>query len=204
MLLLCVLCMGFIVPTPVFAVNATDIASDFNSLDISQKAEILTLIAEKTDENTNENTGIPIIGDVNPSVVSEWVQVGEDIGTAMITVASKLGVSGDELLKSTSGKITIGLIVYKVAYDDIIKVLSSSCLILFGIPLWLFYVNRFCTEPVLNKEYVYEKGKIVTNSEGNKISHFKVIGKRFTGDGIEFFSWLTGIMIVFVALLIIL
>ena len=112
-------------------------ALDTSGLSEKQKAE-LALKAAEMKENT------PSIVPPTPAKVNEWVQVGENIGTAIVAVAGKVGVAGDKFMESNTGKIVIGLIVFKMMGGTIIHItIGMICLIIF-LSLWTYFFKKVC------------------------------------------------------------
>lgn len=81
-------------------------------------------------------------------MANEYTQLAENISTVVVTVAGKVGIAADEFLKSTSGKITVGLIFWKMAGKDlsglIIHVVVGSGLFFIMLPIWIYIFRRMC------------------------------------------------------------
>jgi len=86
--------------------------------------------------------------------VNEWAELGKNIAITFTTVAKELGVAADQFLNSTTGKITLFLIVWKMAGRDILGLMIGTSFLLAFVPLWIYFFRRLClmksviTEPV--------------------------------------------------------
>jgi len=103
-----------------------------------------------------------------PDKVNEWAELGKNIALAFTTVAKELGVAADQFLNSTTGKITLVLIIWKVAGQDILSLAIGGLFLLTFVPLWVYFFRRLC----LMKSVVVEP----------------VEGRRFPRRTIEYFG----------------
>lgn len=104
------------------AVAGSGTAQDATSVDVSkltaaQKAEVLkyaaNLEATKPDaqgisEKTREEVG-------------KWGELGVGMGRAAVAAAKEVGVAANEFVQTPLGKVTMGVVVYKVIGHDVIK-----------------------------------------------------------------------------------
>jgi len=147
--------------------NAQRVNTD--GLTEEQKAELALQAAKmKTQNNTPAPGGI-LSEELSPEKLNEWVDLGKNIGMAVAATAKELGVAADEFLQSTTGKITVVLIVWKVMGEDIIGVVGGSIawLVLANIVLWSFRYFHM-TKRVVNKEGKVEYVKRYEFREDNK------------------------------------
>lgn len=81
-------------------------------------------------------------------MANEYTQLAENISAVIVTVAGKVGIAADEFLKSTSGKITVGLIFWKMAGKDlsgmIIHIVVGVGLFFIMMPIWIYMFRRLC------------------------------------------------------------
>lgn len=95
--------------------------------------------------------------EVSVDDINNYTEVGKNIATAFIAVASELGKSVDELLTTTTGKLIMFLIVWKVAGEDLFGIVAAFFWCVVMIPAWMYYFRKFC----VNYEYQYhENGKV--------------------------------------------
>jgi len=124
-----------------------------NGLTEEQKAQLALQAAQM--KNSNDAPGSMLSDELNPERLNEWVDLGKNIGLAVTATAKELGVAADEFLNSTTGKITIVLIVWRVMGEDILGVVGGTIawIILINIILWSF-------------KYFHMKKKVVNKKEG--------------------------------------
>ena len=95
---------------------------------------------------------------VTPQVAKEWADVGQAIGVGLVATATELGMGVDQLMTTTTGKLAVGVIIYKVAGKDIIGTIFGLLWLIVTISLWsYFYATRGSRTLVLHE--TYEKGK---------------------------------------------
>lgn len=83
---------------------------------------------------------------VTPEVVAQnvsvYAEVAKGVAEAIGIAAREVGVAVDEFVKTDAGKMTIALIVWHVAGDDIKGILFGIPGILFAVWLWFAITNR--------------------------------------------------------------
>jgi len=125
-------------------------AAELNTTGLSEEQLAqLALQAAQMKKNITEN--------VTTEKVNEWVDVGKNVGIALAATAGELGVAVDEFLKSTTGKITVVLIIWKVAGKEIMGLFVGMTLIVVFTPMWFYFFRRMCVVSVSKIEYP-EKG----------------------------------------------
>lgn len=80
----------------------------------------------------------------SPERVNEWTELGKNIALAFTTVAKELGVAADQFLNSTTGKVTLVLIIWKVAGQDILGLALGVMFLLTFVPLWVYFFRKLC------------------------------------------------------------
>lgn len=127
--------------------------------------------------------------------VDKWVDVGKNIGLAITSVAKELGVAVDSFMNTTTGKVTVGLIIYKIIGRDVVHIMIGSSLLIIMLPLWVYFFRRICVIKSMTIEYPVEKFKKV-----KKIEHYEegyVDGTRFVMLLVLAGIVLTSILIIF-------
>jgi len=109
--------------------------SEMQKLDLAQQAERM-----RSTPTVDPNA----LGALTPERVSDWAQLGKDIALAFTTVAKELGVAADQFLASTTGKVTLALIVWKVAGEDILHVVIGVLFLATFVPMWVYFFRRMC------------------------------------------------------------
>lgn len=90
---------------------------------------------------------------VTPSKVDEWVNVGRNIGIAITEVAGQLGVAADNFLESTTGKIVLVLVIWKMAGSSIIDLVYGVALFTILFSTWIYFFRRMCLIKKMTVEY---------------------------------------------------
>lgn len=131
-------------------VAQADVTVNTGGLTDGQKAKLVQMAEQMKEEATRaEKTS-----QLSPEKVNEWVELGKNIALAFTTVAKELGVAADQFLNSTTGKVTLVLILWKVAGQDILGFTIGVMFLFTFVPLWIYFFRRLClmksktTEPV--------------------------------------------------------
>lgn len=81
--------------------------------------------------------------------VESYIDIGEKYGEAVRGVIQGVGEGGDEFLKTTTGKITVVAVLWKIMGRDALEVTQrlaqyffGSLFFLIAIPTWLFFTKR--------------------------------------------------------------
>jgi hypothetical protein len=97
--------------------------------------------------------------------MNQYVEIGKGLGSGIGAAAKELGVAVNDFAKTPVGKITMALIVFKVAGGQIIGILGGSIWFLVMIPLWIHYFNRICNPITVETEYDKESGKRIRTTK---------------------------------------
>lgn len=132
---------------------------DTDGLSPTQEAE-LQLQVERM-----RNSQTPTVDDVK-----EYAALGHEIGSAIASTAKELGVAAEEFAHTSVGKITIGLIVWKLIGNDLLQAVVGCSFFLVTMTLWAKYFKKLCI--VLQTDY-YESGKVksITHQPVNDALH---------------------------------
>jgi hypothetical protein len=128
-------------PSLVLAGNTIDKddLSGFNSLTDLQKAEIAMEIAQKAESNTTHVASITDkVTSVDPEAVDEWVELGAKVGKMLGGTAKELGIAANEFATSPLGFVTMSLIVWNYAGEQLYEFVVGSLWFLIMLPLWTF------------------------------------------------------------------
>lgn len=105
-----------LVPSVVFGdIDSADLG-DFNGLNDIQKAKIVSDIAKAKAENSDP------LGIANAEQFEKKLTFVTAISKGITMAAKDLGMAANEFIKTGAGKITVGLIAYKILGKDFIKV----------------------------------------------------------------------------------
>lgn len=83
------------------------------------------------------NTNSPISISVTPDNANQWGQVAKEFAQAIGIAARELGVATNDFLGTPAGKLTAGLIFWKVAGDDVQPLMRDIIGFIFVPPLIL-------------------------------------------------------------------
>lgn len=108
---------------------------DVGGLTKEQEAQIQLQIEQIKKEGQSKAT---------VETANEWVDFGKNVALAFTTVAKDLGVAADSFLQSTTGKVTLVLIVWKVAGKDIIGVIIGVIMMIAFTTMWVYFFRRLC------------------------------------------------------------
>lgn len=136
----------FLLPSIAFGqVNSIDLT------DLTQKQKALLVIeAEKMKSKSSE--------DISANL-SEYAEIGQKYGIALVATAKELGVAADELLDTTVGKVGLILIIWKVAGESLLGLTFGLLWLTIMLPLWIYYFRRQVPK-YANVRYTYhENGK---------------------------------------------
>lgn len=122
--------------TTVSAGITSDDLGSFDKLTPTQKADVVARMAQFT--SANGTTSIP----ASPEQMKEWVDLGSSIGKGMASIVAELGISIDKFMATSAGKIAMGLLIWKVAGEDIVGVLFAVVWFTTMVPIWIYFFRR--------------------------------------------------------------
>lgn len=114
--------------------------------------------------------------------VSAYAEVAKGVAEAIGIAAREVGVAVDEFVKTDAGKMTIALIVWHVAGDDLKGIVFGIPIILFAVWLWFAVTGRIKR----TGEYITVKGRF-----GNEKSIPKLKQMSDFEDGENFAYFMT-------------
>lgn len=135
-----------------------------------QKAELQMKHAELLEKSGSEK---------NVEKVREWAELGQSVGVALVATAKELGIAVDDFAQTGVGKVTIGVLVWKIMGKEVTRVVVSIIYLISGVWLWNVYFRKMC----IVKSISYE-----TNSK--KVSKIEHWGSESNQDGLRFCMFL--------------
>jgi hypothetical protein len=143
--------------TAVYAQNSVDVTG----LSAAQIAELKKSVIDaklQKDEPTN-------ISAIVRQEAGAWGDMGANMGKAMVGAAKEMGVAANDFSQTSLGKVTVGIVVYKIIGRDILKIVVGLVVLILGssISLYLLFSYRwgeaiYETKPALfgliNRKYV--------------------------------------------------
>lgn len=144
-----IMAVMIMIPSVGFAQTQVDL-SDLSEKD---RAEILLEIAVKKESPAH-----------TLDKVAEYAQVGEQYGKAIAATAKELGIAANDFLNTPAGLLTAGLIVWKIAGDDLLGVVGGLLWFSTMIPLWVvvFWTMLFRKKTRGYREQFNEDGKVIS------------------------------------------
>jgi len=127
-----------------FSAGAMAQTADTRGLTEAQKADIDLQIAKMKADTVK--------GVVNPDVnlsatvrkeAEAWGEMGANMGRAVVGAAKEVGVAANEFAATPLGKVTVGVVVYKVIGKDVLGVVIGSLLVLFGSILGAYVLIKY-------------------------------------------------------------
>jgi hypothetical protein len=133
-----------------------DSAIDVGKLTPQQVNELKVKALQMEADSSSPSSTIATVQSISAATRNEsekWADFGKNLGTAMISTAKELAMSAAEFSNTGIGKITVGVIVYKIIGHDILK-LGVGLLVMFLLP---FIILNFRNTLVFgNKKYEYQ------------------------------------------------
>jgi hypothetical protein len=117
----------------------------------AQKAELQLQAAKLAEENGQDKSAQSQI-----KKAKEWAELGTQVGVALVATAKELGIAVEDFSHTSVGKITIGMICWKLVGKEIVRSFIGIGLLVIGIPLWCKYFNKLC----LVQQIEYKDGKM--------------------------------------------
>lgn len=108
-----------------------------------QKAEVALHI-----ENLkNSETSPANVSETVRKEASAWGELGSNMGKAMVGAAKELGVAANEFSQTNLGKITVGVVVYKLIGRDIVNFMVGMLTFIAGslMVLYLIFTHVFAS-----------------------------------------------------------
>ncbi len=146
--------------TFIFACNFAFAEVNTNGLTTAQQAE-LTIQAEKM----KQIGALPPVSTIE--TVSKWAEAGKGLAVGLGAGAKELGVAVNEFSVSPVGRVTTGIIIWKLVGKDVIRIIVGLALLFLGLPSAWFVYRHMITETVTYEDY---KGLFgITRRRINKI-----------------------------------
>jgi hypothetical protein len=145
-----------------FAGIDKDDLGDFNTLTPTQKASIISRIAQAKERNGPSTPAVS-----TPKELKEWAEVGSAVGKGLVATAKELGVEVNAFAQTGVGKLAIVLIVWKVMGGDILHIFGGIAWVMIALPMWIYFFRKLCVV----KEIKY-------NEKGKKESIVHYVGKE--------------------------
>lgn len=136
-----------------------DVTLNLGDLDSETAQRVLSQLKRKQQENAASAAraaGLPAVEKLaNPETVSKYKELAQAISQTILEVCKTLNVEVNEFVKTPVGKITMTLIVWKVAGREVLTYLLRYGV---GIPIFIFlYCALFWSFRAFHMTRVYKK-----------------------------------------------
>ena len=107
--------------------SAVDVNDEMSKLNAEQKTQVLTMI-DNLAAKQNKNGGTSA---VMREEATKWGELGANMGRAAVGAAKEIGMAANEFVATPLGKVTMGIVIYKVIGKDIIKFIMGLGILIF-------------------------------------------------------------------------
>jgi hypothetical protein len=124
----------------------------------TQEAEVRLKVAEYLESNQKDTSAQKQI-----DKAKQYAELGQQVGVALVATAKELGIAVEDFSHTTVGKITIGVIVWKLMGREFLRAAVAIPFLIIGVMMWRSYFNKMC---VVRSITYHQDGKIA------EITHF--------------------------------
>jgi hypothetical protein len=183
----------FAVAACALSANAAEI--DTRNLSDAQVAELRAIAAKAVSENEKAKTTATNPSEVLSTAAGWGRQASEaaaGFGKAFTVAAKELGITVNEFLATDAGKLTAGLIIWKVMGASIVKMLFGIFFVGTGLGLARVLYKRLFTKEYKSVEYSYFGGLF----KGTKLVRVPKSISELRNDGEWLTLWIIIILVV--------
>jgi len=98
---------------------------DDSKLSDEQKAQVQKMVADLEAKKPDN------ISATARAETEKWVELGGNMGKAAVGAAKELGMAANEFVATPLGRVTMGVVIYKVIGKDIIGMIVGGCIVVF-------------------------------------------------------------------------
>jgi hypothetical protein len=171
---LIMLVIAMLCTVSVYAGATSNITSiDVSKLSPEQRAALLQAATQMENQPGANNPGF---SESMRKEVEKWGELGTGMGRAAVNAAKEVGLAANDFVQTPLGKVTMGVVLYKVMGRDILRFAICMLLITIFMPLAVFFTCikkhgevTYDTVPVLKglwhrkivKNYDISEGQII-------------------------------------------
>lgn len=124
------------------ALFASISATAATSVDTTQLTDSQKAALQKTVDEMKSPSNISAVA---REETEKWANLGGNMGRAAVGAAKEIGVAANEFVATPLGKVTMGVVIYKVIGRDIMKVVAGSFVLIFmfSLAFWLFNKKHY-------------------------------------------------------------
>lgn len=181
-------------------IDSRAISGDFNDLPEHTKLAIAKQIADaKAAQKPSLPGVVETVAAVTPERLNEWAEKGKGIGMAIGSAAKELGIAANDFLKTDAGKMTMGIILWKMLGHDITHFIGGFVFFFTLASIWVYIYRRTCLVGKITLTPVQLKVLGVEVTRNVKTVEYN----QKPGDGEQFFLMVIGLAIMIFSGLII-
>jgi len=148
-----------------------------NGLTDDQIKQIELHIAQLKVEPNSTNEVVKA-SDTALDVTKKWAEAGKGLTIGIVAAAKEAGVAVNDFSVTPVGKLTMGIIIWKMLGKDILAMVISFSMIVFGLPFTYLVYKRVIDSYATFIDYTYEER---TGLFGRKYRELSSV-KRTLGD----------------------
>jgi hypothetical protein len=147
---------------------------DLSKLTDQQKADLMAKAAEMQNQQASG------ISEQARNEISKWSELGVGMGHAAVAAAKEVGMAANEFVSTPLGKVTMGVVVYKVIGKDVLKLAVGLSIMVFMFTVAVVMLFRkkgdvtYENIPVMNGWWVKRRVKNYSPDSDVMIEHFMV------------------------------
>lgn len=103
------------------------------------QAQIAELVIQSEQMKESPTSTVETLG--------EYAEFGKAFGSAIAETAEQVGATANDFIQTPAGKLSVALIVWKVAGDDLLGVVGGSIWFIIMLPLWIVFFHRMVIAP---------------------------------------------------------
>lgn len=104
-----------------------------------EQAAIIQQVTAKSAGKTDQSTS-----KVTPENFEKWVSAGTSVGKGLASIVKELGITVNEFVQTPAGKIGVGVLVWHVMGNELIRVVFGVILLFVWIPIWISMYRNYC------------------------------------------------------------
>lgn len=122
---------------------------DVSSLTADQKAALLADVT-KLKGASSDTKGI---SETVRGEAEKWGELGTNMGKAAVGAAREVGVAANEFVSTPLGKITMGIVVYKIVGKEVVHFATGLGVLVFFFSLAIYFIRK---KPMSSVAYEYK------------------------------------------------
>lgn len=125
------------------AAHAQTDPNTIHSIDVSkltpeQKTQLLAQTVELQKQANNPTN----VSATLRNEASQWGELGANMGRATVAAAKEVGLAANDFAQTPLGKITIGIVVYKIVGTNILHIVYGFGILLTGLMFAIYFLLR--------------------------------------------------------------